>query len=889
MKKHYLYAGLLTLSLAMACTENIIIGDEPTSEEVKTTGVAIKFEANGNEQNINDEASKKFLADIQGVETRTQYAGEGSIAEVQGTNTQLLWSTDDPISIYQAGFSESGNTTTHTEYKIKEGGNKSAKIVATGSEMEWQAGKTGFRFVATYPSVNASGNGITAVNFDNTSNNPQDYTNNVSVTIKPQSSQTCVLSENTLTDNNTVWHLARPDMKNSLMIGADTKLSSGFVPENEDVKLAFDPIMSTLMIAVGGPYNTTTYLKGVKIYLKDNNGNAVNFAESYTLQYQLTDGKAICNKIKSQSGEVPYYYINLNKPIKLGAIENKNHNCLVTAFLPPHVISKGKQQLQIVPEFVESDAEGAALNDWYISSTIGRKDDSYFTPSTKMVVNTGRLMKKFDNAKWMSYIPDNVYIKDLSLPGAHVALNHTYSSTTYYYDEAVRQANQATTIREMLNAGIRVLDLRIGYDDGITTGVRYGRSQATVNNSFSNQKENSALFQVKQFLEKNKTETVILLISIDADYNQSDPFVSYTIAKDQIIEPLMNNKTAWKAEDLSSTGLVYFRDDLTLNSCRGKVVIMFRKTNTTWDGTRNYFAGDKNFEGTTGNLRYGGIGFMPDWVSTNYYRSATSSGIYYRTVGGNDIADDRFDMFKDKDIYYSWKLLANGKKDIGAMAFKKTKVTPLSNGNPTENDATLYYLDKEITSKRSGNYYNDYGAYTHYWNTTIEESTKKNYTGDQSNTLKVLVVKDFLEMAASTEYQHDWFITIVPAWSGYDAFDEPDGAGNINKNWTNKIKKTNTWASNYIETHKPIKEYLEANLGKGRKGMVLFDIVPGKDNDGNEHYSYSSMGYNDVNANAGRYDGNNNVTTEKKNIGKEMTRLLIQDNLMRTLRRKPAQ
>lgn len=877
MKKHYLYAGLLTLSLAMACTENIIIGDEPTSEEVKTTGVAIKFEANGNEQNINDEASKKFLADLQGVETRTQYAGEGTIAEVQGTNTQLLWSTDDPISIYQAGFSANGNTTTHTEYKIKEGGNKSAKIVATGSEMEWQADKTGFRFIATYPSVNASGNGITAVNFDNTSNNPQDYTNNVSVTIKPQSNQTCVLSENTLTDNNTVWHLARPDMKNSLMIGADTKLSSGFVPENEDVKLAFDPIMSTLMIAVGGPYNTTTYLKGVKIYLKDNNGNAVNFAESYTLQYQLTDGKAICNKIKSQSGEVPYYYINLNKPIKLGAIENKNHNCLVTAFLPPHVISKGKQQLQIVPEFVESDAEGAALNDWYISSTIGRKDDSYFTPSTKMVVNTGRLMKKFDNAKWMSYIPDNVYIKDLSIPGAHNALNVDVTR----WSEAVRSNTQVADITQMLNAGIRALDISLGVKSGSTAGNRYGRSyyDDANNTVYFSGNTQGGIKAIQDFLKKNPTETVLVLLSFDSDYSAYRD-ASWSAGASQVIDPLMNNQVSWGSNG-NKSGIVYFNKDLTMGEARGKVILFVK--NKFDAGTQpNYFDGFKKTESGTNNLRYTGICFLPNVRSVDFY--------YGIDDYGSNKTDKYLDLFQPNATYYSYKVYdpnietSNTEaKSIGAMAFQRTKMQLFPDGKADDGDGVLYFLNKEFISKRTGN---GTPPYTNKWNTTIQPNTEQTYTGDQSNILKPIVVKDFLNMAADNKFIENWFMTIVPGWSGFDDADDYTGAGNFNDpgdkglpNYSN----TNTWASNYLETHKPILQYLQEKQGQGRKGIVYFDFVPGRNENGEYSYKYTTVGYNDMNI--GTRD--NKITEEKKNVGKEMTRLLIQDNLMRTLRRKP--
>lgn len=875
MRKTFFYLSLSTLLLTAACSESIIATDDNTSNDVETTGVPVKFQISGTEAQPNDPTTVGFLAKFATpATTRTAFADANVTNALKGVSAQINWSANDQITVYQAGFSESGNTITTTDYKVTAGEVAKADIEPVSGAMEWQKDKTGFRFIATYPKVNATGYGITAVTTTPATGNAQDYANYLTVTVKPNNEQTCTVDQATYTDGNTLWKFAQPDMNNALMIGADEQLATRPMAENEVVKLNFHPIMSTLMVGVSGPATASTFLKGIKIYLKDNAGNPTDFATTYNLSYQLQNQTWICNKVKASAGKVAYYYIKLNTPVEVGSKDGKNIKCMFTAFLPPHEIAVGKQQIQVVPEFVESASADAIASDWYTTTTIGRKTDSYFRPSSKLLVYTGALNTKFAMNKWMKYIPDNAYIRDLSLPGAHSALNHDYNSVSggTRYSEASRSANQAVTLRAMLNAGIRALDLSIGDDGQKAAGLRYGRSLAIGDNTFTNKVTDGALQQLLAFLKENPTETVVALISLDSDYyTVGDRFYSYGTAKDQFIEELMKKKTAWKDSEKQESGIVYFKNDLTLADCRGKLILMIKHANRKYNSSRTYFNGDQTVE--EGNLRYGGICFLPDWETTDWYNAFD----YYK--GEGKYADDYLDMFADKDTYYSAQLYP-GTKDIGAMAFKKTAMKPLSNNNTSPQDGTLYYLQKDFASKRTPLYYTSYTPYTHYWNTTTDDSKKQTFGGDNSNAFKATVVKDFLDMAGSNRFTNDWFITVVPAWSGGDGVHEHYGSGSINDTWNVNTKKTNTWASNYIETHQPILDYLRDNLGRGRKGIVFFDIVPGRNNNGDYEYKYTTMGYNDP-----QYDGNNSLTETKKNIGKEMTRLLIMDNIMRTLKK----
>ena len=98
---------------------------------------------------------------------------------------------------------------------------------------------------------------------------------------------------------------------------------------------------------------------------------------------------------------------------------------------------------------------------------------------------------------WISYIPDDKLISQLSIPGTH-------DSGTYNckWDQLCDASQcQSWSIFDQLQAGIKFLDLRIN-TDGSTLSIGHG--PFTFSSLFT------ALSDVKRFLDENPTEFVIL-------------------------------------------------------------------------------------------------------------------------------------------------------------------------------------------------------------------------------------------------------------------------------------------------------------------------------------------------------------------------------------------
>lgn len=122
-----------------------------------------------------------------------------------------------------------------------------------------------------------------------------------------------------------------------------------------------------------------------------------------------------------------------------------------------------------------------------------------------------------DGSNWMENIPDSRYIYEVNLPGTHDSGTFYPYNGTAAIDAFVAAAKcQTMTIEEQLDAGIRVLDLRLdeslnichgsgtykftGYEDSAHTSV------LTLN---------KVLTTVRDFLTTNPTEVVVVCVKVE--------------------------------------------------------------------------------------------------------------------------------------------------------------------------------------------------------------------------------------------------------------------------------------------------------------------------------------------------------------------------------------
>ena len=120
-----------------------------------------------------------------------------------------------------------------------------------------------------------------------------------------------------------------------------------------------------------------------------------------------------------------------------------------------------------------------------------------------------------DSSSWMGFLPDDVYLSELTIPGTH-------DSAARYVMLGYVMRCQDTSIADQLENGYRYLDLRIALDKGQKD------HRIKLVHNFANCHESGRLFSdylslsdvtgdIYRFLEAHKDETVIVNFKIEDD------------------------------------------------------------------------------------------------------------------------------------------------------------------------------------------------------------------------------------------------------------------------------------------------------------------------------------------------------------------------------------
>ena len=163
------------------------------------------------------------------------------------------------------------------------------------------------------------------------------------------------------------------------------------------------------------------------------------------------------------------------------------------------------------------------------------------------------------HTRWMTALPDDIPISELSIPGTHnsAAINTTRST---------RWACQDHSITEQLNRGIRLLDIRLKPKPRNRTEIDFefktchGRLSLLGANEF--QSFDDVRKECSDFLKENPGETIITTIKID-DWRRTRP--------DQ--HPLILQKLR---DALASLPLLTVSHLPTLGECRGRIYLINR-------------------------------------------------------------------------------------------------------------------------------------------------------------------------------------------------------------------------------------------------------------------------------------------------------------------------
>ena len=183
---------------------------------------------------------------------------------------------------------------------------------------------------------------------------------------------------------------------------------------------------------------------------------------------------------------------------------------------------------------------------------------------------------------WMSFLPDDKKLLLINIPGAHNTAAHEMNILGI-----PTSRTQDKSIPELLNIGVRKLDIRIalreGQDDDDNLYTCHGIFDCYYLDENNNQQSltfKHILLDIKNFLEKNPTETVIL-------WTQSEKGDGYENLK-RAVELL---------EKIVPDLFVKYDKNLKLGDIRGKIVSTVYKTdNFDSEGRVVYHSG---YDGST--------------------------------------------------------------------------------------------------------------------------------------------------------------------------------------------------------------------------------------------------------------------------------------------------
>ena len=162
--------------------------------------------------------------------------------------------------------------------------------------------------------------------------------------------------------------------------------------------------------------------------------------------------------------------------------------------------------------------------------------------------------KPVTSLNWMGALPDNLRITDISIPGTHDA------GTCWVHSDQDHSSDQRYYINELLNAGVRHLDIRTGLNDDKKVRIVHSDHHC-LNKEGDDITMDELMGWITDFLDTNKTETVVFQVKMDKQGSECErKTFEYLKAMAQ-----KENSYIWTGDHVP-----------TLKEVRGKIVIISR-------------------------------------------------------------------------------------------------------------------------------------------------------------------------------------------------------------------------------------------------------------------------------------------------------------------------
>lgn len=477
---------------------------------------------------------------ISTVDTKTAYGAQAS-----DKSWPLYWVAGDPIRIYCAE-AEDAKQADYTVTPSGANSNTGSMALASGTALQWGGDSNDHNFYAVYPNTATIENGIATFQINRNQKATVTTTNGYGSDI-----------------------VAAPDMRNAYMVAKTTTK-----PTDEAVGLTFKPIMTTLDVVIKAAnvnMNTTgsARITGISLASTMTSNSTTSKDQFY---YDITNGAITANGASTSGTSTTMTeqtFVNLVDASGNASYVDlaSGHTLTITVFLPPMskvAAANLKRQVKVRVHATGNTELVASLK---TNDTSSENWTTQLTPGTKRRVVLPALPTnaQYSGNNWITPLDGNIYVSQMSIPGAHDAATGEDMATIL---GNVFASTQEQTLQEQWDLGVRAFDLRPAlYDKNevLLWGTKdyelwlyHGMTRVAVSWA-------AAINTLKANLTDNPGEFAIIL------FRHEDESAAYKNTDSNEFNTYMTNYI-----NTNSSWIVDWKPNLTIDECRGKIILISR-------------------------------------------------------------------------------------------------------------------------------------------------------------------------------------------------------------------------------------------------------------------------------------------------------------------------
>lgn len=588
---------------------------------------------------------------------------------------QINWVSGDQIKIFCAE-AESAKSALYNVTPASTA--KDGKIVNAGSDvLQWGGDGLMHNFYAIYPGaadgVTVSEDGIATFTINH--------------------NQRCTVTTTNGYDINANV-VAKPDMKNALMVA-----HTATEPTDGIVGLTFKPIMTTLEIVVTGPESninsSNARVTGISLAatMTTNSGS-----EAASFKYDIKKGAIVGNAgsgettTKTETTFISLVDANGNATY----VDLANGNTLTfTVFMPPmskEQAARLKRQLK-VRVHITGNAELTA------SVKTNTDTDPWTTqiaPSTKKKITLPAIPSGLQSSgnNWITPLDGNIYVSQMSIPGSHDAATGDGAADIV---GGMFSVTQEKTLQQQWDLGVRCFDLRpCLYTRKDELWIYHGACR--LNMSWA-----SAMNTIKANLTNHPGEFAIVLFRMEDDKILGQPS-----SKDTDGTKFNSYMTTWV--NGNKDWIVDWRPDITIDECRGKLILISRFGGSWEYGC--YTGWSHDAAGITTTVRNASSSITGTMYVQDYYNPSSAESKFTSITKYFDIAQ----KFHIEEQYKNQWMLNHLSGYTGGISTE----SGYRNNAAYQNAHSIEYLHNRTTPGSTGILLFDYSGAATSSNTTVQ-------------------------------------------------------------------------------------------------------------------------------------------------------------------------